>query len=75
MTGAGAWLMGWKAISGHLGISVATAKRWEKQYSLPVLRTPGGGPCAAGDELDAYLILFNLKMKEREGGMSQDKPE
>ena len=32
----------WKDIADFLGISVRTAQRWERLYSLPVRRLPGG---------------------------------
>jgi serine/threonine-protein kinase len=50
-------LMGWKAIAGHLQVSVRTAQRWERVGSLPVHR-PARGPkssvFAYGSELDDW---------------------
>ncbi len=47
-------LMGWKAIAGHLQVSVRTAQRWERLASLPVRRPAHGSVFAFGAELDAW---------------------
>lgn len=51
-------LMGWKAIAGHLQVSVRTAQRWERVGSLPVHR-PGSGSQGSvfgtRSELDAWM--------------------
>jgi len=61
-------LMGWKAIAGHLQVSVRTAQRWERLGSLPVHRPAHGsqGPVfALGAELDVWMA----------GHPDEDRPE
>src|SRR5688500_17764829 len=51
-------LDGWKAIAAHLGRSVRSAQRWERDLQLPVHRipTPDGGQLvyARATEIDAW---------------------
>lgn len=51
-------LIGWKRISGHLGCSDRTARRWEQDEALPVhrqLHESKSTVFAFPDELDAWL--------------------
>jgi serine/threonine-protein kinase len=60
--------MGWKAIAGHLQVSVRTAQRWERLGSLPVHRPAHGIPgsiFAFGAELDVWMA----------GHPDEDRPE
>jgi hypothetical protein len=51
-------LHGWKEIAAYLNCDVRTARRWEKERSLPVHRIPGDGRRAVfayADELEVWL--------------------
>ena len=61
-------LMGWKAIAGHLQVSVRTAQRWERVGSLPVHRPASGSQGSVfgtRSELDAWMT----------GHSGDDRPE
>lgn len=61
-------LNGWKEISHHLGKSVRTVQRWEREYGLPILRIgKEGGEIifAFRDELDRW---------SRESGPQKESP-
>jgi len=61
-------LIGWKAIAGHLQVSVRTAQRWERLGALPVHRPAHGSQgsvFALGAELDAWMT----------GHSDEDRPE
>jgi hypothetical protein len=51
---------GWDEIAAYLGIHRRTAQQYEKARSLPIKRTPGGGPkapvFALKDDLDHWLL-------------------
>lgn len=49
-------LTGWKEIGAHLGKSVRTTQRWERQYGLPVHREAGDVVHAYADELDRWAL-------------------
>ncbi|HVL69826.1 MAG TPA: helix-turn-helix domain-containing protein [Vicinamibacterales bacterium] len=51
-------LNGWKEIASHLGKSVRTVQRWEREYRLPVHRVGREGGeiiWAESDEIEAWL--------------------
>lgn len=51
-------LTGWKEIADHIGQSVRTAQRWERQFALPVHRPSGrntGAVFCFADEVDGWL--------------------
>ena len=53
-------LTSWKEIGCHLGKSVRTVQRWERERGLPVRRPTGGSHSnqtvfAVPDELDAWM--------------------
>lgn len=67
MRGAG-WLFGWKAIAEHLGMSVSTAKRYNRILSMPVLNGQGNSKIAILPMIDLWIIEFNrLREKEKNG--------
>jgi len=51
--------MGWKAVAGHLQVSVRTAQRWERMASLPVHRPAHGSVFAFAAELDAWAASYS----------------
>ncbi len=51
-------LKGWKQIARYIGVSVSTAKRYDKKYHIVVRRYPSGNPFAFKSELDTYFIVF-----------------
>jgi len=53
------WLTGWKVIASHFDIGWRTAKKWHKNYDMPVLRTPEGRPTNTPFELDNWLRAYN----------------
>jgi hypothetical protein len=55
--GARRWLCGWKQIAGYLGVGEETARRWHRQFGLPVYRPrqPRGSVQALRAEVDAWL--------------------
>ena len=64
----------WKEIADYLKKGERTAKRWEKERSLPVHHVPGGGHgsvYAFAAELDKWL----LSEKPKEANSSGDRPE
>lgn len=48
-------LTGWKSIANYLDVSVKTAKRWYRDYDMPLERTPGGRPTQRREALDSWL--------------------
>lgn len=59
------WLTTWKNIAAYIKVSTKTAKKYHKQYSMPVRRLPGGTVQALPYELDRWLQLFNEKKKNK----------
>jgi len=59
------WLTGWRRIGDYLQVHWKTARRWHKQYGMPVLRRPGGRPVALVVELNLWLIEFNRLRRKR----------
>ncbi len=52
-------LVGWKDVATHIGRSVRTAQRWERELGLPVRRVRGQAAdavFASRVEIDAWLI-------------------
>lgn len=49
-------LTSWKEIAAHLGVSVRTAQKWERERNLPIRRMPGGRGRVAStvDALDRW---------------------
>jgi len=51
-------LQSWKEIANHLGVTVRTVQRWEKEASLPIHRQGSGRKARVvgySDELDSWL--------------------
>ena len=68
-------LTGWKRIASFLGVSVRTARRYAKRYSMPVRNWPGGRPWAIPDELLRWGILFDdLKKGKKLSRRCQTRP-
>jgi len=69
------YLNSWKEISEHVGRSVRTVQRWERQFGFPVHR-PAGKPRSAvvalPAEIDTWIkkmpVLFTCDHIERTGG-------
>ncbi len=62
-------LTSWKEIATHLGKSVRTAQRWERELGLPVRRPgqhPSGIVLADPAELDSWLKQ-NFLLTENQG--------
>jgi hypothetical protein len=61
------FLTGWKAIAFFLGVGTKTAKKYYKQYYMPVYRLPGGSPVAMPHELRIWVgaASDNLKAIEK----------
>ena len=57
-------LSGWKRISSFLGVSVWTARRYAKRYSMPIRNWPGGRPWAIPCELIKWGIYFDDAKKK-----------
>lgn len=51
-------LDGWKAIADHLGKTVKTAQRWERDLGLPIRRV-GSGPAGPSYSVFAYTSEIN----------------
>ena len=58
-------LSGWKRIAAFLDVSVRTARRYAKRYSMPVRNWPGGRPWAIPHELIQWGIYFDEAIKKR----------
>ena len=67
MRGKG-WLFGWKAIAKYLGMSVSTAKRYNRILSMPILNGRGNTKIAISPMLDMWIIEYNrLREKNKNG--------
>lgn len=68
----------WKEIAAYLGRGERTAKRWERERSLPVHRVPGGGRgsvYALAAELDEWLTSRRAQgLDEAEVGENSTAP-
>ena len=59
------WLTGWKRIAAYIDKSIKTAKRYHKNYHMPIHRGPGNIPHGLPLELDIWIREFgNLKDKK-----------
>ena len=67
---AGGRLDSWKAIAAHLGRSVRTVQRWEREEGLPVHRLAHqkrGTVYARPEELDAWWAQRGSELQAKEG--------
>jgi len=59
------WLTGWKAIAQYIDRSTKTARKYYKDYGMPVRRGPQYMPIALPYELDRWLVLLDEKRKQK----------
>lgn len=55
-----AWVCGWESIAAYIHRHPDTAKRYHKRFGMPIHRDPGGRPIALTQQIDIWLIEFNL---------------
>jgi hypothetical protein len=65
----GTRLDSWKAIADYLHVDIRTARRWEKERSLPVYRVPGGGRRAV------YADISDIENWLRSGRLPAPAPD
>lgn len=62
------WLRGWKEIAAHVGVQdIRTVQGYERDWDMPVRRTPTGKVAALTHEIDLWLINFDNLQKKRKG--------
>ncbi len=55
------WLSGWKSISNFFQVCVDTAKKYEREYGLPIRRDPGGGPVLIKKDALDWMTKVNTR--------------
>lgn len=63
---------GWKDMAAHLGRSVRTIQRWEREAGLPVRRLVVGGKAqvfAYRQELDGWRLSREAEPEQPKGGL------
>jgi len=58
------WLTGWKAIASYVGVHIDTAKKYKKEFSMPVHYLPGGTPMCLPREIDIWAIEYSKRAKK-----------
>ncbi len=66
----GSYLTSWKEIARHMGKSVRTVQRWERQLGLPVRRGFDQSVVAVPAELDAWVSRLPVSHSNPQGGVS-----
>jgi len=56
------WLHGWKSIAWYLGVHVDTAKKYHRNFKMPVHKMPGQASAsvmALPAQIDMWILSYN----------------
>ncbi len=68
-------LRGWRAISGFLGISQSTARRWHANLKLPVARHVSRRVFTTTTLIDGWITRIDSVQREVVAEMRRDAPQ